>query len=378
MKKRNTKKSLLCLFGGRSKEYEVSLMSASAMIAALDRELFEVHTVGITKDGKWYLYTGDLESVADGSWPERDDFLAECLLSTSFGERTLLVRRKETEDRFKRIPVDLVFPMVHGAFSEDGTLQGLLSLSGIPYVGSGCTASAVAMDKDLTKRIVMRDGIPSAAFICLNAKDLQDNPEESLRLAESVGRYPLFVKPANAGSSIGASRASDRGELLRALKEAADVDFKILVEECIRGREVECAVLGNCSPETSGVGEIEAATGFYDYDAKYRFDTSRLYIPARIQPETAAVVRDYAKRIFLLLGCRGLSRVDFFVVTNEDGSESVLFNEINTLPGFTKISMYPKLWAAAGIGMTELLTRLITLAEENHSQMLLRSNNGKE
>ncbi|MBO4229119.1 MAG: D-alanine--D-alanine ligase [Clostridia bacterium] len=375
LKKVKSKRSLLCLFGGRSREYEVSLMSASSMIAALDRELYDVHTVGITKDGKWYLYSGDLASIADGSWADKSSFLADCLLSPSYGERVLFVRRPGKEDLFERLSVELVFPMVHGAFSEDGTLQGLLSMTGIPYVGSGCTASAVAMDKDLTKQIVTRNGIPSASFLCLSAEELKTRQEDALARAESVSGYPLFVKPANGGSSIGASRVWNRAELLGALEEAAEVDYKILVEECIRGREVECAVLGNSDPETSGVGEIEAATGFYDYESKYLSGTSRLYIPARIRPETAQIVRDYAKRIFLMLGCRGLSRVDFFVLENADGTESVLFNEINALPGFTAISMYPKLWAASGIEMTELLNRLISLAGENDQIRPLRSNN---
>ena len=356
--------TVLCLFGGRSKEYEVSLMSAGCVIPALDSEKYDVVTVGITKDGVWYAYSGDMDAVKNNTWHTEKEHLRRAMLSPSYGDGGLYIEG-DVPGSFERVPIDVIVPVVHGAFCEDGTLQGLLSLSGIPYVGPHCASSAVGMDKAFTKLILQNYGIPMARFALITRAEIEQDSASALAKAEAVDAYPLFVKPANAGSSVGASKVPSRDELLPALRCAAEIDDKILVEECISGREVECAVLGNADAKASVPGEIDSGSVFYDYDAKYITDTSEAFIPARIRPETAERIRAYAVQIFGILGCRGLSRVDFFVRTKTDGAEEIIFNEINTLPGFTKISMYPKLWNYMGVPTPELLDRLIAYAMEN-------------
>ncbi|MGM9624477.1 MAG: D-alanine--D-alanine ligase family protein [Eubacteriales bacterium] len=355
-----TKQSVLCLFGGKSTEYKVSLMSVCSVLPALNREKYEVHTVGITEDGRWFYYSGSTDAIRDDTWHTQKHLLRRAMLSPSFGEGVLYVEG-ETRNTFKTIPVDVVLPVVHGAYCEDGTLQGLLSMTGIPYVGPHCAASAVAMDKTFTKLILNNYGIPQAKSAFFTRREIETDPDAVLARAEAVDSYPLFVKPANAGSSIGVSKASDRTELLAALRHAASYDDKVIAEECIVGREVECAVLGNDDPVPSVPGEINPGSDFYDYDTKYITDTSADFIPARISDAALRAVRGYAERIYTILGCKGLSRVDFFV-TDE---ERIVFNEINTLPGFTRISMYPKLWNYMGKTTPELLDALIELAQKN-------------
>lgn len=352
------KQSLLCLFGGKSTEYKVSLMSASHVIPALDPQKYDVHLVGITENGKWYAYFGSLDAIADDTWHTHPQWLRRAVLSASFGDKTLYVE-SDTKNAFTPIAIDVAVPVLHGANGEDGTVQGLLSLSGIPYVGPHCTASAVAMDKMFTRLILSHYDIPQVKTAYLFRSQIENDPETALDTAERVDVYPLFVKPANAGSSIGVSKASNREELRIALRTAASFDTKVLVEECIFGKEIECAVLGNENPIPSVPGEINPGSDFYDYDTKYITDTSEGFIPARIPKETAEQVQMYAKKIFEVLGCKGLSRVDFFV---EDGSGRIIFNEINTLPGFTQISMYPKLWNYMGKPAQLLLDELIAYA----------------
>lgn len=351
------KTQVLCLFGGKSSEYKVSLRSACTVLASLDSEKYDVRAVGITEAGRWYLYTGEHARIADDTWHTDAANLRRAMLPSSFGEGCLYVEA-EAGGRFDTYPVDVVIPAVHGAYCEDGTLQGLLSMTGIPYVGPHTAASAISMDKAYTKLVLANFGIPQARCVVLTRARVEADASGAIAEAEGVSAYPLFVKPANAGSSVGVSRADNREALRAALALAAIHDDKILVEECIVGREVECAVLGNTAPEAAVPGEICSGAEFYDYDAKYVNDTSSDYIPARISEAAREAVRAYAVQIYEILGCRGLSRVDFFVTEDE----RIVFNEINTLPGFTSISMYPKLWNAMGVTTPQLLDRLIALA----------------
>ena len=352
------KKTVLCLFGGKSTEYKVSLRSVCTVLDALNEEKYRIIRVGMTIDGRWYHYTGTNEKILDDTWHTDTANLRRAMLSSSYGDHNLYVET-ENINTFDTIAIDVVIPMVHGAYCEDGTLQGLLSMTGIPYVGPHTAASAVAMDKVFTKLILNNFGIPQAKCAVLTKSRIDSEPDVCCNEAEAVSTYPLFVKPANAGSSIGVSKADNRVELCSALQLAASYDDKVLVEECIIGREVECAVLGNEHPMASIPGEINSGADFYDYDAKYITDTSSDYIPARISEEALEAVRGYAVKIYEILGCKGLSRVDFFVTADE----SIIFNEINTLPGFTSISMYPKMWNHMGKSIPALLDDLIALAE---------------
>ena len=257
--------------------------------------------------------------------------------------------------------IDVVFPVLHGENGEDGAMQGLLQMAGIPYVGPHVAASATAMDKTLTKLVVDSVGVPQAAWQLVRRGELDNRMENTLDTLEFRFRYPMFVKPAGTGSSVGVSKAKDREGLRQALLKAAEYDEKILVEEFIHGREIEVAVMGNGSPVASVCGEIDSGVEFYDYDAKYITDTSTAYIPARIPGDVEEVVREAAVKVYSAIGCQGLSRVDFFVTYDEN---RVVFNEINTIPGFTSISMYPKLFGASGIPYSQLIDQLIALALE--------------
>ncbi|MCQ2431199.1 MAG: D-alanine--D-alanine ligase [Clostridia bacterium] len=353
------KKSVLCIFGGKSTEYEVSLRSVCTVLEAIDREKYDVTVLGITKDGAWYRFDGPADEIRANTWFTDAAHIRRAMLSPNAGEGILYVEKQNMPGSFETVKVDVVIPVVHGSYAEDGNLQGLLSMSGIPYVGPHCAASAVGMDKAFTKLILNNYGIPQAKCAVLTRKEITDTLAEAVEKAEAVDIYPLFVKPANAGSSVGVSKAVDRAALEKALINAAKYDKKVLVEECIIGREVECAVLGNDDPTPSIPGEIASGADFYDYDAKYITDTSSDYIPARVSETTLEKVRAYAKTIYIALGCQGLSRVDFFVRADE----SIIFNEINTLPGFTSISMYPKLWNYMGKNTKELIDALIAFAE---------------
>ena len=352
------KKLNVCvLFGGMSPEHAVSLRSAESVLNNLDREKYDILPVGITKEGKWLLFgSEDYSLLPGGAW---ESYPENCPVAISpvRGDGLLCF----TEDGLRRRSIDVVFPVLHGENGEDGAMQGLLQIAGIPYVGPHVSASAVAMDKTLTKLVVDQLGATQAAWQLVRRGDLQHRPEQILDSLESRFAYPMFVKPAGTGSSVGVSKAADRAALANALHAAAAFDEKVLVEEFIRGREVEVAVMGNDSPMASICGEIDSGADFYDYDAKYITDTSVAYIPARIDEEVAEQVRDAAVKIYSAIGCQGLSRVDFFV-TYEDNR--VVFNEINTLPGFTSISMYPKLFDASGIPYSQLLDELLRLAME--------------
>ena len=351
------KLSVCILFGGISPEHEVSLRSAESVLNNIDKTKYNVFPVGITKDGDWILFGGkDYSMLPTGAWKTHPDNRRACI-SPVRGQGLLTFEG----DCVVRERIDVVFPVLHGENGEDGAMQGLLQMAGIPYVGPHVSASAVAMDKTLTKLVVDQAGVTQAAWELVRRQDLEHHMEQTLNSLEKRFAYPMFVKPAGTGSSVGVSKAADREALRRALLAASVYDQKVLVEEFIHGREVEVAVMGNDNPVASVCGEIDSGADFYDYDAKYITDTSVAYIPARISEDVEEIVREAAVKVYSAIGCQGLSRVDFFV-TYEDSR--VVFNEINTLPGFTSISMYPKLFAASGIPYSELIDELLKLAME--------------
>ena len=351
------KLSVCVLFGGMSPEHEVSLRSAEFVLNSLDPEKFNVFPVGITKNGDWILYTGtDYSLLPTGQWKDYPEN-RRAAISPVRGQGLLSFEG----DCVVREWIDVVFPVLHGENGEDGAMQGLLQMAGIPYVGPHVAASAVAMDKTLTKLVVDQAGIRQAAWMLVRSTDVDSRIDWTMDQVEKKFSYPVFVKPAGTGSSVGVSKAADRNALKDALLKAGTYDTKILVEEFIAGREVEVAVMGNESPVASICGEIDSGAEFYDYDAKYVTDTSVAYIPARISEDVSEQVRDKAVQIYSAIGCQGLSRVDFFVTYAGD---EVVFNEINTLPGFTSISMFPKLFAASGIPAGQLVEELLRLAME--------------
>ena len=351
------KLSVCVLFGGMSPEHEVSLRSAESVLNNLNPEKYNIIPVGITKEGDWFLYGGtDYSKLPTGQWLQHEGN-RRAAISPIRGHGLLSFEG----DCVVRERLDVVFPVLHGENGEDGAMQGLLQLAGIPYVGPHVSASAVSMDKTLTKLVMDHVGIPQAKWQLVRNSELDHRMELILDQLEQKFCYPMFVKPAGTGSSVGVSKAADRETLKEALLSAGSFDEKILVEEFIHGREIEVAVMGNENPVASICGEIDSGAEFYDYDAKYVTDTSTAYIPARISEEVGEQVRELAVKAYTALGCQGLSRVDFFV-TYED--ERVVFNEINTLPGFTSISMYPKLFAASGIPYNELVDELLRLALE--------------
>ena len=352
------KLSVCILFGGVSPEHEVSLRSAESVLNNIDKNKYNVFPVGITKEGDWILYAGkDYSLLPSGEWKNFPGN-RRAAISPVRGQGLLSFEG----DCVVRERIDVVFPVLHGENGEDGTVQGLLRLAGIPFVGPHVAASAVAMDKTLTKLVADQAGIPQADWELVRRGDVEAHMEQKLNLLEQRFSYPMFVKPAGTGSSVGVSKAADRAALEKALLEASAYDEKVLVEEFIRGREIEVAVMGNDSPVASICGEIDSGAEFYDYDAKYITDTSVAYVPARIPEDVQERVREAAVKVYRAIGCRGLSRVDFFVTYE---GNRVVFNEINTIPGFTSISMYPKLFAASGIPYPELIDSLLALALED-------------
>ena len=351
------KRNVCVLFGGMSPEHEVSLRSAESVLNNMDCEKYQIYPVGITKEGQWILFGGsDYAMLPDGTWKDHPDN-CNAMISPVRGQGLVCMG----ENGVRNIKIDVVFPVLHGENGEDGSMQGLLQLAGIPYVGPHVAASAVSMDKTLTKLVMDHAGVPQAKWVLVRNSELSVRMEAILEEIEITFQYPVFVKPASTGSSVGVSKARDREALSAALLNAGKFDEKILVEEFISGSEIEVAVLGNTSPMASVCGEIDSGADFYDYEAKYITDTSVAYIPARISENTAEQVRELAVKVYNAIGCQGLSRVDFFVTYD---SERIVFNEINTLPGFTSISMYPKLFDASGIGYSQLIDRLLEYAME--------------
>ncbi len=352
------KVGILC--GGRSSEHQVSLQSARNIVDAIDRNRYEVVLIGIDRAGQWHL--GDS---------------AEFLLNPHDPERIALNRLSETVTLAPGAPgnpmmtrkthrpagdIDVIFPVLHGPFGEDGTVQGLLKLANLPFVGAGVLGSAVSMDKDVMKRLLRDAGIGIPDFVAFASADRERIEYEKVR--DRLG-MPCFIKPANLGSSVGITKARDAGEFEAGVREAFRYDRKILVEEYIRGREIECAVLGNARPEASGLGEVQSTHEFYSYEAKYIDEHgARLNIPAALSPGLTDQIRATAVKVHRTLACEGMSRVDFFL--RDDGA--VLVNELNAIPGFTRISMFPKLWEAAGVTYGDLIDRLIQLALERFDE----------
>jgi D-alanine-D-alanine ligase len=346
------KMAVIC--GGRSPEHPVSVVSARSIIREADPERFEVIPFGITKGGRWLTpeQTGDrLARVGRGETDTLGDDLGRGVLATA----DVLAALSE---------VDVVFPIVHGRLGEDGTLQGLCELAQKPYVGPGVTASAIGMDKVQMRAVFAHAGLPQPKYAVLEDEGARSPSGDALRDLEREVGYPCFVKPANGGSSLGVSKAGTREDLLEATALAARYDRKLLVEEAIEGREVECAVLGNTDPQPSPLGEIRPHAEFYTYEAKYSDDSTELIVPAALDASTAALVQDAAVRAFRAVDCAGMARVDFFVTPDN----SIRVIELNTLPGFTPISMYPRLWQHAGMSYPELISRLVDLALERFEE----------
>ena len=386
------------LFGGRSGEHEVSLLSAASVLNAIDKNKYEVVPIGITKEGRW-LTAGEAQNLLQGkSTAAGEDARAKqahlragdpeatpgaAVLAS--GEAVVVPPEPkkaggamvpfQTEAPLARraadraINVDVIFPVLHGTFGEDGTIQGLLELADIPYVGAGVLGSAAGMDKDIMKSLFRASGLPIVKHVTILRGDWEAEPKKAEKLVEKNLKYPVFVKPANLGSSVGISKAHNRKELGPAIYEAAKFDRKIVIEEGVGGkkkaREIECSVLGNDRPEASVPGEIVPGKEFYDYTAKYLDEGSELVIPAKLSKSETKKVQELAIRAFKAVDCSGLARVDFLM---DPKIRKIYVNEINTMPGFTAISMYPKLWAASGVSYPDLIERLINLGLERHAE----------
>ncbi len=339
-------KRVAVIFGGKSSEHEVSVVSARSVMGALDRERWQVVPIAITRDGGWLSPTETQQGIDAGraAYP---------------GGGSSMLRSSAALEALAGC--DVVFPLVHGTFGEDGTLQGFLEMAGLPYAGAGVAASAIGMDKALMKAIFHEAGIKVTDYAVIRAWELASDPTLAQQFVERGPGYPCFVKPANGGSSVGVSRVDSREDLAGAFRAAFGCDDKVVIERAVKGQEVECSVLGNEHPEASIVGEVVPDRAFYDYDSKYSASSkTELFIPARLDERVAGRVRELAVRMFQVMGCEGYARVDFFVTA---GGE-VVANEVNTIPGFTNISMFPKLWAATGLPYSDLLTRILELALE--------------
>ena len=353
------------LFGGRSGEHEVSLTSAQGIIRAIDKRKYEVVPIGITKEGRWIAGGDPMKELrAAANMPPA---LAARAGEEAEAPQTVLVPLEPEHTALTtptaQLELDVIFPVLHGPYGEDGTVQGFLELTGLPYVGAGVMASALGMDKAVAKDLFRLYGLPVLPYQPFLRKAWEADPQGVAAACEATFHYPMFVKPVNLGSSVGISKAHDRSELVAGLNEAARFDRKLLVEQGIEAREIEISVLGNDDPIASLPGEVIPSREFYSYAAKYIDNASQLLIPAPISAEQTEEVRRVAVAAFKALDCAGMARVDF-LMDKEDGT--IWLNEINTIPGFTPISMYPKLWEATGIGYSELIDRLIELAIERH------------
>ncbi len=348
------------LFGGRSGEHEVSLMSARSVINALDPARYEIFPIGITHAGNWLVGENVLDKLAQG----KTDALDHAFIFPEPDHPGLYAIRNTKH--VKVSDIDVYFPVLHGTFGEDGTMQGLFELADVAYVGAGVVGSSVGMDKGIFKDVMRANDIPVVDWIILRRAEIEKDMEAAIRKAEMLGAYPLFAKPANLGSSVGITKCNNRADLGEGLMEAAAFDRRILVERgVVNAREIEVSVLGNDEPIASVPGEVLPSREFYSYESKYVDGTSGLVIPARIPEETANQIRELAVRAYKAIDCAGMARADFFV---EKETGRVLLNELNTLPGFTSISMYPKLWDATGIPYPELVDRLIQLALERKAE----------
>jgi D-alanine-D-alanine ligase len=348
------------VFGGRSGEHEVSVASARSVLGAIDRTRYEALPIAIGRNGQWLAGVDPQHLMAPGDTAPSDAALDDVEVS---GFARLPQVRDQGQGAARLEQVDVIFPVLHGTYGEDGALQGMLEMAGLPYVGCDVLGAALGMDKDKAKTLFQVAGLPVVPWSTVFRREVEDALDATVaRIANRFG-YPVFVKPANMGSSVGVGKAHDAVELRNALREAARFDRKIVVEQAINAREIECAVLGNDDPEASIVGEIVPSKEFYDYEAKYLDGASQLLIPAPIPDDLALRVRAMAVQAFRALDLAGLARVDFFL---ERGTQQVYLNEVNTMPGFTSISMYPKLWEASGLPYPQLITRLIELALDRY------------
>jgi len=341
------KKRLAIIFGGKSTEHSVSRTSATSVLKNINAEKYDICVLGITMDGIWYEYKGSYDKIESGEWEKDSQNLIP-----------------DGQNKIFKKEIDVAFPVMHGLYGEDGTIQGMLKLFGIPCVAPGVMSSAICMDKVYTKYILERFGIRQAEYVVVNAHEYKDGKEHFITRIEKELGYPVFVKPSNSGSSVGITKAHDRAELMTGLENALKYDRKILVEKAVNAREVEVAVLGNDYPEAAVPGEIMPSKEFYDYEAKYLDPESRLLIPAALNEEKQEEIKKLAVTIYKTLDCAGMARVDFLV--DKDTGE-VYLNEVNTIPGFTKISMYPKMWQASGKPFRELIDDLIKYAVERNN-----------
>lgn len=348
---------MLVIFGGQSSEHEVSCMSVQTIIKNVNKDKYQLYYLGITKEGQWLL-VDRLEQIEKDTWRESKKY---AVLSPDAMKRELIIEENGT---YSAVKIDVAFPVLHGLHGEDGTIQGLFELARIPYVGCGVLASAVSMDKFYTKVIVDTLGIRQAKWVPVHRAELKEMNQVIGRIEKELP-YPVFVKPSNAGSSQGVSKAENREQLIQSLEGAAQHDSKILVEETIIGREIECAVLGGEEVKASGVGEVLAAAEFYDYEAKYFNAESKTDVHPTFPEGKEEEVRTDAVRIFQAVDGYGLARIDFFL---ENGTNEVVFNELNTLPGFTSISMYPMLWKEKGLAIEELIEQLVQLAYKRYEK----------
>ncbi len=359
----NGKLRIGLIFGGKSGEHEVSLASAQAALRALDATKYKVVLIGVSKEGKWLTGGNPLQQLINAAHSPLLQAAHDA--SDAGAPNDALVSHSAAEMSVANaLDVDVAFPLIHGPNGEDGTLQGLLELADVPYVGAGVAASAVGMDKQLMKALFRGAGLPVVEFLVVTRRQWEREPEETIREIETALSYPCFVKPANLGSSVGVAPARNWDELTQALSNAALYDRKILVERAVDAREIECSVLGNDAPLASLPGEVIPEREFYDYAAKYADERTRLIVPADLTGEQTRTVQELAVRAFQALDCCGMARVDFFL-DKRDGK--ILVNEINTIPGFTAVSMYPRMWQASGLSYSQLLDRLIQLALERHA-----------
>jgi D-alanine-D-alanine ligase len=356
------KLKLAVLFGGRSGEHEVSLMSARSVLSVLNPDRYEVTQVGITKDGRWHTGPDAISALENG----KTDGLEHVILSPDPSEQGLYVLRDpllsgaEGSQYIKLTNIDVFFPVMHGTYSEDGTMQGLLEMADVAYVGAGVVGSAVGMDKGIFKDVMIANDIPVVDTLIVLRREIEQDMDAVIRRAEEMSDYPLFTKPANLGSSVGVTKCNNRSDLQEGLFEASAYDRRVLIQHGIKNvREIEVSVLGNDDPQASVPGEVEPSREFYSYESKYVDGTSGLLIPASLPTETAELIRQIAVRAYKAIDCAGMARVDFLL---DKDTDAIYLNELNTIPGFTQISMYPKLWEASGLSYAKLVDRLIELA----------------
>lgn len=346
-------KKIAIIFGGRSLEHDVSLLSATSVLKAIKKDIYEIVTIGITKDGQWLLYDGDIEHIATGKWEE--------IAKEKNEEIAVLGSHQSLKDY-----ADIAFPVLHGPYGEDGTIQGLFEMINMPYVGGSVIGTSTAMDKIISKRLFHEADIPVCQYTVVMRNDIVYDIQSVLETVQKQIEYPMFIKPANLGSSVGITKAHDVKELEEGLLEAIKHDRRVLIEENINCREIETAVIGNDDPKVAAVGEVVASNEFYDYEAKYLSNgASKVQIPAKITKDQESEIKDLAIKAYKALDLCGFSRIDFFI---DKDTNQIYINEINSIPGFTQYSMFPLLWEEAGVNYSDLVDKLIMYAEERHKE----------